>query len=71
MPLVKLLARLRPDLDDPAAAIAAMAVRVDGTIVTNPGANVRPDASIVVRADQAPRGLEKLGHVLDRLGVSC
>lgn len=71
MPLVKLLARQRPDIDDPAAAIAAMAVRVDGAIVTNPGANVRPDASIVVRADPAPRGIEKLGHALDRLGVTA
>jgi len=71
VPLVKLLARQRPDIDDPAAAIAAMAVRVDGAIVTNPGANVRPDASIVVRVDQAPRGIEKLGHALDRLGITA
>jgi 23S rRNA (cytidine1920-2'-O)/16S rRNA (cytidine1409-2'-O)-methyltransferase len=70
VPLVKVLARERPDIADPEAAIAAMAVRVDGTIVTNPRANVRPDASVVVRSEQAPRGVEKLGRALDRLALA-
>jgi 23S rRNA (cytidine1920-2'-O)/16S rRNA (cytidine1409-2'-O)-methyltransferase len=69
-PLLEILAKRRPDIDDPAAAIAAMSVQVDGAIVTNPRASVRADASIVVRADHAPRGSEKLGHALDRLAVA-
>ena len=68
-PLVKILAKQRPDIDDPVGAIADMSVQVDGVIVTNPRANVRPDARIVVKADQAPRGTRKLGHALDRLDV--
>lgn len=69
VPLVKLLAKQRPDIDQPEAAIAGMAVQVDGTIVTNPRANVRPDASIVVKVDQPLRGIEKLGYALDTLGI--
>lgn len=68
-PLVDLLARRRPDLDDPAGAVANLWVHVDGTIATNPRALVRPDASITVKVDQAPRGIDKLGRALDRLGV--
>jgi 23S rRNA (cytidine1920-2'-O)/16S rRNA (cytidine1409-2'-O)-methyltransferase len=70
IPLVDLVARRRPDIDDPAAAIADLSVQVDGTIATNPRALVRADASLTVKADQAPRGREKLGHALDRLGVA-
>lgn len=69
IPLVDLLARRRPDLDDPAGAVANLWVHVDGTIATNPRALVRPDASITVKVDQAPRGIDKLGRALDRLGV--
>ena len=70
IPLVDLVAGRRPDIDDPAAAIADLSVQVDGTIATNPRALVRADASITVKADQAPRGREKLGHALDRLGIA-
>ncbi|MGH9235375.1 MAG: SAM-dependent methyltransferase [Acidimicrobiales bacterium] len=69
IPLVDLLARRRPDLDDPAGAVANLWVHVDGTIATNPRALVRSDASITVKVDQAPRGIDKLGRALDRLGV--
>jgi 23S rRNA (cytidine1920-2'-O)/16S rRNA (cytidine1409-2'-O)-methyltransferase len=70
-PLVDVLARLRPDLDDPAGAIAALSVLVDGAVVANPRALVHPGASISVRAGTLPRGTEKLGQALDALGVDA
>jgi 23S rRNA (cytidine1920-2'-O)/16S rRNA (cytidine1409-2'-O)-methyltransferase len=69
VPLIDLLARRRPELDDPGQAIADLAVVVDGSIVSNPRALVSPGASISVRAAHQPRGTEKLGHALDRLGI--
>ncbi len=69
VPLVDLLAKQRPDLDDPGGAITALSVQVDGTIIGNPRAMVRAGASITVKADQPPRGTGKLGHALDRFGV--
>jgi 23S rRNA (cytidine1920-2'-O)/16S rRNA (cytidine1409-2'-O)-methyltransferase len=47
IPLVDLVARRRPDIDDPAAAIADLSVQVDGTIATNPRALVRADPRVV------------------------
>ena len=63
------VARLRPDLDDPEAAIAGGSVLVDGVVVRNPASMVRPGTSVVVRGDTPLRGLRKLRPALDRFEV--
>jgi 23S rRNA (cytidine1920-2'-O)/16S rRNA (cytidine1409-2'-O)-methyltransferase len=68
--LADLLGRRDPPLDDPAAALAEFRVLVDGAIVTNPDARVRPDAAVVVRPRRRPQGVRKLGLALDRLDVA-
>ena len=68
-PLVTHLSVVRPDVDDPAAAIAAGRVTVDGAIVTNPGSLVRRDAAIVVREPLALRGEAKLRAALAAFDV--
>ena len=67
--LVKELARQRPDLDDPAAAIAAGLVLVDGRPVANPESRVAKGCSLVVRVEAPLRGEAKLRAALDRFGV--
>lgn len=68
--LVDEVARLRPEVGDPAAAVAAGRVVVDGRFVHNPAARVRHDASIVVRDAEAPlRGEAKLAAALARFTV--
>jgi hypothetical protein len=54
--LVKELARVRPDLDDPEDAIASGLVQVDGVVVRNPASMVRVGTSIVVRSRLTTRG---------------
>jgi 23S rRNA (cytidine1920-2'-O)/16S rRNA (cytidine1409-2'-O)-methyltransferase len=63
-PLIVQLCVVRPDVQDPAATIAAGHVMVDGAIVTNPASLVRRDAAIVVRAPLALRGEAKLRAAL-------
>jgi 23S rRNA (cytidine1920-2'-O)/16S rRNA (cytidine1409-2'-O)-methyltransferase len=65
MELERLLRIARPDLADPAAAIAAGLVLVDGRIVTNPRSFVRRDAAIAVRAPRVLRGEAKLAAAFD------
>jgi len=61
--------RLRPDLDDPEAAIKDGRVLVDGRFVTNPASRLRPGSSVSVR-DPAPlRGAAKLSAALDHFNV--
>ena len=68
--LVDEVARLRPEVGDPAAAVAAGRVVVDGRFVQNPAARVRSGASIVVRDAEAPlRGEVKLTAALARFRV--
>lgn len=67
--LVTELAAQRPDLDDPGAVIAAGRVRVDGSYVTNPMAQVTVGASLVVELRPPMRGTEKLGWALDHFAV--
>lgn len=57
-------------MDDPAGAVAAGRVLVDGAVVTNPSSQVRADARVVVQEPRTPRGVEKLGRALDSLGVA-
>lgn len=68
-PLVDVLARLRPDLDDPVQVIVGGAVRVDGAIVTNPASLVFPDAAIVLAPHAPLRGEAKLRAALARFAV--
>ena len=63
------LARVRPDLDDPAGAIVAGLVTVDGSLVTNPDSLVRSDAAIVVRRRAPLRGEAKLRAALEAFDV--
>lgn len=66
--LVAVLAKQRPDIDDPEAAIAAGEVQVDGAVVTNPKSQVREDARIVVKPLKGLKGEAKLAAGLDALG---
>ena len=66
--LVEVLAKQRPDLADPAAAIVAGEVQVDGAIVTNANSQVRTDARIVVKAAKTLKGQDKLAAGVDALG---
>lgn len=67
--LVDEVARRYPALADPAGAIEAGTVLVDGRFVQNPASMVAPSAAIVVR-DEAPlRGEAKLAAALAAFGV--
>lgn len=67
--LVDEVARLRPDVVDPAGAIRSGQVLVDGRFVDNPASSLRPGSSVVVR-DEAPlRGEAKLSAALARFAV--
>jgi 23S rRNA (cytidine1920-2'-O)/16S rRNA (cytidine1409-2'-O)-methyltransferase len=59
------LARARPDLADPEAAVVAGHVLIDGRVVTNPRSLVRADAAVVLRPDRPLRGEDKLRAALD------
>ncbi len=63
------LARARPDLADPEAALTAGHVLIDGRVVTNPRSQVRADASVVIRPPRALRGEDKLRAALERFAV--
>src|SRR2546430_17652909 len=67
--LVDELGRVRPDLEDPVAAIEAGLVLVDGRPVANPRSEVPVGCSIVVRVDEPLRGSAKLSAALDGFGV--
>lgn len=71
VPLLDELTRQRPDLDRTAAeeAVAAGLVQVDGRIVHNAASKVRRGCAVTVSARRELRGVEKLGHVLDRFAV--
>ena len=64
--LVQLLAVVRPDIVDPAAAIVAGTVLLDGAVVANPASLVRRDASVAVRPPPVLRGEAKLRAALAR-----
>ena len=62
--VLELLARTRPDLADPEAAIKAGHVLIDGRMVTNPRSQVRADAAVVLRLPRVLRGEDKLRAAL-------
>jgi 23S rRNA (cytidine1920-2'-O)/16S rRNA (cytidine1409-2'-O)-methyltransferase len=62
--------QLHPQLGDPARAISAGLIRVEGTIVSNPRARVPRGAAVTVAAPPAPpRGARKLAAALDQFAV--
>jgi 23S rRNA (cytidine1920-2'-O)/16S rRNA (cytidine1409-2'-O)-methyltransferase len=63
------VARLRPDLDDVEAEIAAGHVLVNGMPRTNAAMRVPAGSSVVVRAPRTLRGLVKLRGALDAFAV--
>jgi 23S rRNA (cytidine1920-2'-O)/16S rRNA (cytidine1409-2'-O)-methyltransferase len=67
--VIEHLARARPDIPDPEAAITAGHVLIDGRVVTNPRSQVRADASVVIRPPRALRGEDKLRAALDGFAV--
>jgi 23S rRNA (cytidine1920-2'-O)/16S rRNA (cytidine1409-2'-O)-methyltransferase len=67
--VLNLLKRVRPDLEDPEAAIEEKAVVVDGVVVVNPQSLVRADAAVKIRQPQVLRGGFKLGGALDHFQV--
>ncbi|MDQ1396943.1 MAG: rRNA (cytidine1920-2-O)/16S rRNA (cytidine1409-2-O)-methyltransferase [Acidimicrobiaceae bacterium] len=69
MKLIEELRRVRPDLQDPTAAIAAGHVLVDGRHVTNPASQVPTGCSLVVKADAPLRGEAKLRAALTAFEV--
>jgi 23S rRNA (cytidine1920-2'-O)/16S rRNA (cytidine1409-2'-O)-methyltransferase len=67
---------VRPEIQDPLAAIGERRVLVDGVIVMNAHANVRADASVVVRDRRPLAGRRKLDAALtafrvDVSGTTC
>jgi 23S rRNA (cytidine1920-2'-O)/16S rRNA (cytidine1409-2'-O)-methyltransferase len=68
-PLEQELGRVRPDIANPAAVVAAGEVLVEGRIVTNPASLVPVGASIVVRRGQPLRGEAKLDAALAAFDV--
>ena len=67
--VVEHVAHVRPDIADPAGAVAAGEVLVDGVIVTNPRGLVRADASVIHRPPRPLRGEDKLRAALDRFAI--
>lgn len=63
------LARARPDVQDPEAALTAGHVVIDGRVVTNPRSQVRADASVVIKPPRALRGEDKLRAALDGFAI--
>jgi 23S rRNA (cytidine1920-2'-O)/16S rRNA (cytidine1409-2'-O)-methyltransferase len=68
-PLRDVLTRARPELGNPIGLIQDGAVRVDGSVVTNPASLVLPSAAIVVAEDAPLRGEAKLRAALDTFDV--
>jgi 23S rRNA (cytidine1920-2'-O)/16S rRNA (cytidine1409-2'-O)-methyltransferase len=68
--LTALLRRRLPDVCDPEQHIARGLVLVDGSIVSNPRARVRADASIKILDRRLLRGTVKLTHAIRELSVN-
>jgi 23S rRNA (cytidine1920-2'-O)/16S rRNA (cytidine1409-2'-O)-methyltransferase len=67
--IVRHVLNVRPDIADPAAAIADRRLMVDGRIATTTSALVPSTASVVLRASRALRGEDKLRAALDAFAV--
>ena len=68
-PLVQELARVRPDLTNPASVVASGDVLVNGRVVRNPASLVPVGASIVIRTEKPFRGEAKLRAALAAFDV--
>jgi 23S rRNA (cytidine1920-2'-O)/16S rRNA (cytidine1409-2'-O)-methyltransferase len=60
---------VRPDISDPLSLIDERRLAVDGVIVTDPGALVRADASVIVRKPDRLAGQRKLDAALAAFGL--
>jgi 23S rRNA (cytidine1920-2'-O)/16S rRNA (cytidine1409-2'-O)-methyltransferase len=70
-PLMQELALRFPELDDPAGAIEAGHVLVNGIAITNRASMVKPGSSVAVRPAKSLRGALKLQAALDAFGVGA
>lgn len=68
--LERALAESHPELSEPAEAIRAGRVTVDGLVKTNPATVVRRHASLVLDAEAELRGTRKLQPALERFPVA-
>jgi 23S rRNA (cytidine1920-2'-O)/16S rRNA (cytidine1409-2'-O)-methyltransferase len=71
VPLLTLLNRRFPGLDDPALLIKQGAVLVDGVPAASPRTRVRADAAVRIRRPRLLRGTIKLAHALTAFGVDA
>lgn len=67
--VISLVRATRPNIADPAAAIAARLLMVDGRIVTSTRTLVPAGAPVVLRQSRSLRGEDKLRAALDAFGV--
>ena len=71
VPLLILLNRRFPGLEDPAVLIKEGAVLVNGVPAASPRTRVRADAAIRIRRPRPLRGTVKLAHALTAFGVDA
>ena len=71
VPLLTLLNRRFPGLDDPALLIKQGAVLVNGVPAASPRTRVRADAAVRIRQPRPLRGTIKLAHALTVFGVDA
>jgi 23S rRNA (cytidine1920-2'-O)/16S rRNA (cytidine1409-2'-O)-methyltransferase len=67
--VLKHVRSVRPDIDDPVAAIEQRQLVVGGRLVGNPHSLVPADAPVVLRQRRPLRGERKLEAALDRFGI--
>jgi 23S rRNA (cytidine1920-2'-O)/16S rRNA (cytidine1409-2'-O)-methyltransferase len=71
VPLLTLLNRRFPGLDDPVLLIKQGAVLVNGMPAASPRTRVRADAAVRIRQPRPLRGTIKLAHALTAFGVDA
>jgi 23S rRNA (cytidine1920-2'-O)/16S rRNA (cytidine1409-2'-O)-methyltransferase len=71
VPLMTLLKRQYPGLDDPARLIKEGAVLINGVPTASPRTRVRTDAVIKIRRPRPLRGTIKLAHALTAFGIDA
>ena len=71
VPLLTLLNRRFPGLDDPVVLIKEGAVLVDGVPAASPRTRVRADAAVRIRHPLLLRGTIKVAHALTAFGVDA
>lgn len=68
-PLLSLVKKRFPDLDDPLEAIQSNHVEVDGFIISNPRSMVFPSSRIALTEARPLKGTMKLRRILEEFGV--